>query len=256
MGSLALATQVAAGPSRPYTLRPGSDFEVGCFDPCLCPLLIVSPVEGNFIVSPLDTDAGELRYDMTDIDWFADQDGTALRVTGSGIYRIVSGPQTLHQMKLSLRVNDRPEQIFDSGLVPGGDKFPVIDIAIATNGFFCWDSVFTVHATAATVSASLPDAGMFGIVAAWPNPFVTGIALRIVLPRNESVDVRIHDAAGRVVRALASRSVLPAGVHSLEWDGRREDGSVAPAGVYLVRVTGASGHQVRAVIKTRGDRPR
>ena len=30
---------------------------------------------------------------------------------------------------------------FDSGLVNGGDEFPAINIAIAQNGFYCYDIV-------------------------------------------------------------------------------------------------------------------
>jgi flagellar hook assembly protein FlgD len=45
----------------------------------------------------------------------------------------------------------------------------------------------------------------------------------------------IHDAAGRLVRRLVD-GPCAVGTQSVQWDGRIEDGGVAPAGVYFARL--------------------
>ena len=69
-----------------------------------------------------------------------------------------------------------------------------------------------------------------------PNPFHGSTAIVFSLPKDGPVDLRILDLAGRVVRTLASRSPTVSGLHALSWDGRRDDGDLAPAGVYFVRL--------------------
>jgi len=66
------------------------------------------------------------------------------------------------------------------------------------------------------------------------NPFARRFAAQLALPEAGAVSVTVCDAAGRRVRVLAGGE-LPAGLHAIEWDGTRDDGSAAPAGVYFVR---------------------
>jgi len=47
------------------------------------------------------------------------------------------------------------------------------------------------------------------------------------------LEVEVFDVSGRMVKQLASGS-FQAGSHEFEWDGRREDGTQAPSGVYYV----------------------
>jgi hypothetical protein len=239
VGLFLLASGTAASdPSRSYTLVPDSDFEVGCFDPCACPILIQSPLQGGFTLSPTGT-AGPgpgIVYDVTDLAWVVRGYDRDLSVTGSGTYRIVPESPRLHQMTLDLSVDGQPRQVFDSGLVPGGEDLSAIRIRISTGGEFCWDSVFTVHATGAV--AGVPP-GELAFLAARPNPFHASTVLLVRLAGGGSLDVRVHDAQGRVVRVLARAQPLEGGIHPFTWDGLREDGSAAPAGLYFVRAVSA-----------------
>ena len=72
---------------------------------------------------------------------------------------------------------------------------------------------------------------------AWPNPFNPRTRVRFDLPAAQAVTVAVHDLAGRRVRTL-HRGPLPAGAQRFTWDGQRQDGGRAPAGVYLVTVRG------------------
>jgi hypothetical protein len=68
-----------------------------------------------------------------------------------------------------------------------------------------------------------------------PNPTTGVTGVRLVLPAECAVTVEVFDVAGRGVRSLARGQRLPAGEHSLVWDGRDGAGSAVPSGVYLVR---------------------
>lgn len=65
-----------------------------------------------------------------------------------------------------------------------------------------------------------------------PNPFAGSAMLRFALPESRQVRLQVLDAQGRRVRLLANHS-LPAGSHSLEWDGRNEAGARVGAGIYF-----------------------
>jgi len=64
----------------------------------------------------------------------------------------------------------------------------------------------------------------------------------------DDVEVAITDSAGNVVRTLKARS-LGTGEHSLNWDGKNEDGRTIPEGQYnfSVEATTAGGNPVSAI---------
>lgn len=68
-----------------------------------------------------------------------------------------------------------------------------------------------------------------------PNPFnpVTGIAFS--LERPSRAVLRIFDTAGREVRTLVDGD-LPAGPHSVSWDGRNGRGEAVASGIYFYRL--------------------
>jgi hypothetical protein len=82
--------------------------------------------------------------------------------------------------------------------------------------------------TAATPSPVTPSSVMLAPVT--PNPSAGAVRLRWALPREQHVDVTIHDVSGRRIATLA-RGVHRAGLHDAEWRG-----SAAPSGVYFVRL--------------------
>src|SRR5262245_9806075 len=60
--------QTASG-STLYRLNTNSSFEQGCFGPCECPVLIVEPVKGTFILTPTGFDGLFSNYAVTDVNW-------------------------------------------------------------------------------------------------------------------------------------------------------------------------------------------
>ncbi len=65
-----------------------------------------------------------------------------------------------------------------------------------------------------------------------PNPFnpMTTIAFSLKVPGN--ADLKVHDAAGRLVRQLVSGS-LPEGRHQVVWDGMNDSGIRVGSGIYF-----------------------
>ena len=67
------------------------------------------------------------------------------------------------------------------------------------------------------------------------------IEIEYTLARESTVQLRILDISGRVIRATLAHSE-GAGPHEFRWDGTDETGSKMPPGVYLyeLRLNGAS----------------
>jgi len=68
-----------------------------------------------------------------------------------------------------------------------------------------------------------------------PNPFRESTTIAFTLPEPARVRLAVFDVLGRQVRILADEYAT-AGRHTIVWNGRRDDGSPAGAGVYFYRL--------------------
>ncbi|MFH1277923.1 MAG: FlgD immunoglobulin-like domain containing protein [Candidatus Eisenbacteria bacterium] len=68
-----------------------------------------------------------------------------------------------------------------------------------------------------------------------PNPFNPATGIGFSLERPSRAVVRIFDTAGREVRTLVDAD-LPAGPHSVSWDGRNDRGQEVSTGIYFYRL--------------------
>ena len=69
-----------------------------------------------------------------------------------------------------------------------------------------------------------------------PNPFnpVTNIAFTVPAG-TESATLRVYDVSGRLVATLVDEA-MPAGAHSVVWDGTNRGGEQLASGVYFARL--------------------
>jgi len=82
-----------------------------------------------------------------------------------------------------------------------------------------------------------------------PNPFTTTTLIRFDAPAaGERARVEVLDIAGRHVATLLDRFVIGEG-QSVVWDGRRDDGAPARAGVYLCRLEAAGHTQTHKLLR-------
>ena len=80
---------------------------------------------------------------------------------------------------------------------------------------------------------ALPD--ILAAVAA-PNPFNPTTTLHLQVPMRSSVWLTIYNIAGQVVRTLLDDYELDAGYHTIDWDGRDQQGQPVTSGVYLYQL--------------------
>lgn len=83
-----------------------------------------------------------------------------------------------------------------------------------------------------------------------PNPAPGATAIEFTLAVAAEVNLHVFDVAGRVVATLA-KGRMPAGTHSVRWDGRTAAGEPASAGVYFAVLDSRLGRVSRMVILTR-----
>jgi ligand-binding sensor domain-containing protein len=69
----------------------------------------------------------------------------------------------------------------------------------------------------------------------YPNPFNPSTAIEFSLPAASRVKLTVYDTTGQIVRELAS-GMLPAGKHSLAWEGRDDAGRPVSSGLYFARL--------------------
>ncbi len=108
---------------------------------------------------------------------------------------------------------------------------------------------FTIDRPASTHIGDVPATAL--TLTAAPNPFNPRTTFSFALPAPTTAVLAIHDARGRLVRAMPL-GVLDAGPQSVVWDGKTMNSEPAPAGLYLARlVTGADQTAVTAVMLVR-----
>lgn len=86
-----------------------------------------------------------------------------------------------------------------------------------------------------------------------PNPAGSGTTLSYAIPKEregKGMRLEVYDAAGRLVRTLL-RGTAKAGVGSINWDGRDNQGKPATAGVYFCRFAVGDQAETRRVIVMR-----
>ncbi|MCD4690733.1 T9SS type A sorting domain-containing protein, partial [bacterium] len=69
------------------------------------------------------------------------------------------------------------------------------------------------------------------------------------MPALGAANVRVYDAAGRLVRVLVAGEERDAGRHEVSWDGRDDAGRGVAAGVYFSRInTGGAEASAKMVL--------
>ncbi|MDZ7291831.1 MAG: T9SS type A sorting domain-containing protein [candidate division KSB1 bacterium] len=69
----------------------------------------------------------------------------------------------------------------------------------------------------------------------YPNPFNPETTIEYTLPKPSFVKLEIYDMLGQEVRTLVSK-FQQAGVKSVVWDGKNNQGQLVPSGLYIYRI--------------------
>lgn len=69
----------------------------------------------------------------------------------------------------------------------------------------------------------------------YPNPFNPTTTIKFAIPEAAEVNLSIYDIIGQTVKTLIDKN-LPAGRHSILWDGKNDTGDLLSSGIYLYRM--------------------
>ena len=69
----------------------------------------------------------------------------------------------------------------------------------------------------------------------YPNPFNSNTSIRLYLPQNEMVEMKIYNAKGELVKSLVKKNMI-SGIHNINWNGKDNFGNRIAAGVYFYKI--------------------
>ena len=95
---------------------------------------------------------------------------------------------------------------------------------------------------AASPASRLVDVG--------PNPGSGPVKISFALKYAATIAIDVYDVQGRRVASPGRGSWL-AGTHTVEWNGRTDQGGVAPSGLYFLRYQYPGGQDRRTIIRAR-----
>jgi hypothetical protein len=99
-----------------------------------------------------------------------------------------------------------------------------------------------------TDAAGTSIAATFELLPPRPNPSWSRALVSYVLPHAGRVRIELFDVAGRRVARLDD-GWRDAGAHEVAWNGQTGTGSVAPAGVYFVRLETPETHRTQKLVR-------
>jgi hypothetical protein len=81
----------------------------------------------------------------------------------------------------------------------------------------------------------------------YPNPFNSNTIINFDLPRTGDTRLVVYNILGQRVAVLVDQT-LPAGSHSIRWDGRNSSGNRIASGVYFYLLTSGNHNSVRKLL--------
>jgi flagellar hook assembly protein FlgD len=85
---------------------------------------------------------------------------------------------------------------------------------------------------------------------AFPTPFSERVNVPVSVDSPTLITADVFSISGRRVRRITDE-VVEVGEHLLNWDGRFDDGRLAPSGIYFLRVVMGSDAVTRKLVLAR-----
>jgi hypothetical protein len=127
-------------------LDPATTYHIGCYPPCLCPVLIASGASGTFLLTLVARGPLFDMYSVTNVNWTVHLGGRDGHLTGDGTFQFGGELANLQSLELDLSTDGGPIEHFHSGLVGAHVRPPQIDVVISINDMYCFDTVIGVVA--------------------------------------------------------------------------------------------------------------
>jgi len=107
------------------------------------------------------------------------------------------------------------------------------------------DSTIPLHKSEPLAVVEMPNS--YHVEQNYPNPFNPETTIRFQLPENTKVMVKIYNMIGQEITTLIE-GILPAGHHSVIWNGRDLQGNKVPSGVYLYQFRAGDYNATRKMV--------
>jgi hypothetical protein len=132
----------------------------------------------------------------------------------------------------------------------GIDDFSVFSYVDLYGVGDCDVTIFAGYDATATDVVDGPDSELpsgYKLEQNYPNPFNPSTTIEFELPHRGHATLSVYNILGRRVATLVDRE-LPAGHHTITWDGRADDGNIPATGIYLYRLTANGFTQTRKMV--------
>lgn len=100
-------------------------------------------------------------------------------------------------------------------------------------------------AFAAASGSNLPTE--YALEQNYPNPFNPNTNIKFALPKAGRVEVSVFNVLGQEVNTLVSED-MPAGNHTIVWDGRNGTGNSVSSGIYFYRIVAGDFSQTKKML--------
>jgi C1A family cysteine protease len=207
---------------------------------------LYAPSEDSWLQSPAIDCSGKSHVYLAFRRWLTVQrrpsDYTRLYVNGTEIF--------VNPILVPTVDDAWQEVLYDISALADGNPNVTLRFTLKSSGnieYGGWtiDDVRLIVPTGNPAGVSdLPAPGARLEVATYPNPFNPMVNFRVILPESGRPVVRIHDAAGRLVRTI-DMGLQPAGTGMTSWNGSDERGHALPGGIYYVTVA-VGGREVQS----------
>jgi hypothetical protein len=157
---------------------------------------------------------------------------------------VVSDPVVIDSTRIALTLSPGPacedttsawSQRFELGVPRAGHH--VLDLAIAIGDSVVHVPVRFLVVVDPTGWTPPPSDSLENVLSpSRPNPFAAESRFSVSLDNGVDAEVSVFDVHGRRVRRIF-RGRFERGTTELAWDGRRDDGARATAGIYFYRIT-------------------
>ena len=145
---------------------------------------------------------------------------------------------------------DDPSTNFDEGAAPG-DEISIyfndfeIPVKVTWNRFGDGVDLGAIITSVVGELSNLPKE--YNLSHNYPNPFNPETTIKIQLPKNSYVTLKIYNMLGQLVRTLVAED-KKAGYYQVVWDGRDNHGVLVANGIYLYRLKAGDYEKTRKMI--------
>ena len=73
----------------------------------------------------------------------------------------------------------------------------------------------------------------------YPNPFNPSTNIKFRISETGNVSIKIYNVLGKEIKQLLQEN-LPSGEHNIQWDGKGNEGSTEPSGIYFIQMIAGS----------------